>query len=60
MGEIPLVGLYKLASRDFFSDLLLGPGILFKGKLPLKPHLIKGRKEIKRIFSECKSRGRAK
>lgn len=60
MGEIPLVGLYKLASMDLFSDLLLGPGMFFRGKLPLKPHLIKGRKEIKRIFSECKSRGRGK
>jgi len=54
MGEIPLVGLYKLASMDLFSDLALGPAMFFKGKLPLKPHLIKGRKEVKRIFSECR------
>lgn len=60
MGEIPLVGLYKLSALDFFSDLALGPGMFLKGKLPLKPHLIKGRGEIKRIFSECKGGGRAK
>ncbi|MBU2573827.1 MAG: 4Fe-4S dicluster domain-containing protein [Elusimicrobia bacterium] len=60
MSEIPLVGLYKLSTLDFFSDLLLGPGMFFRGKLPLKPHLIKGRKEIKRIFSECKSGRRGK
>lgn len=58
MGEIPLVGLYKLATLDLFSDLLLGPEMFFKGKLPLKPHLIKGRGEIRRIFSECRGRGK--
>lgn len=58
MGEVPLVGLYKLATLDLFSDLLLGPGMFLRGKLPLRPHIIKGRGEIRRIFSECRGRGK--
>lgn len=56
MNEMPLVGLYKLLTLDLFSDLQLGPGMFVRGKLPLKPHMIKGRGEIKRIFSECRER----
>ena len=45
---------YKLRSRDFFTDLLPGLKLFLKGKIPLRPDLIKGRKEIKRIFERCK------
>lgn len=47
---------YKLRSKDFFTDL--GPGIqlFLKGKIPLLPDRIKGRKEIKRIFDRCHER----
>lgn len=58
MSEIPLVGLYKLLTLDFFSDINLGPAMFMRGKLPLKPHRINGRGEIKRIFSECRGCGK--
>ena len=45
---------YKLRSRDFFTDLVPGMALFFKGKIPMFPSLIKGRDEIKRIFERCK------
>jgi hypothetical protein len=49
-----LVRRYKLASMDFFSDLTLAPRMMLRGKLKLKAHKIKGRKEIGRIFELCR------
>ena len=48
--EIGLVADYKLSSRHFLKDVLLAPKMYTRGKLPLVPHLIKGRDAIKRIF----------
>jgi len=53
MSEVPLTGLYKMTSGDLFSDVLLAPVMLAKGKLPLVPRVIHGRKEIRRIFKAC-------
>ena len=44
---------YKLRSRDFFTDLGPGMKLFFKGKIPLFPEFIRGRKDIKRIFDRC-------
>jgi heterodisulfide reductase subunit C len=44
---------YKLRSKDFFTDLVSGMVLFLKGKIPLFPKFIKGRKEIKRIFERC-------
>jgi heterodisulfide reductase subunit C len=54
MSEMALVGRYKLASMDLFSDLTLAPRMFLRGKLKLKSHKIKGRKEIGRIFQLCR------
>ena len=54
MSEVPLTSLYKLSSLDLFSDVLLAPVMLAKGKLPLVPRVIRGRKEIGRIFKACR------
>jgi heterodisulfide reductase subunit C len=54
MSEMALVRRYKLASGDLFSDLTLAPRMLFKGKLKLKSHKIKGRREVQRIFERCR------
>ena len=51
--EVGLVGRYKMETGHLFQDLMLAPVMFFKGKLRLKPHRIKGRKEIKRIFAKC-------
>lgn len=48
--EIGLVAGYKLRSRHFLQDLALAPRMLTRGKLPLLPHLIRGRAAMKRIF----------
>ncbi|MDD4888989.1 MAG: 4Fe-4S dicluster domain-containing protein [Phycisphaerae bacterium] len=53
MNELPLVRRYKLSTRDLFSDIKLAPGMFFRGKLPLRPHKIAGRAEIRRIFDAC-------
>ena len=45
---------YKLRSRDFMTDLAPGMMLFLKGKIPLLPSFVKGRKEIKRIFEKCK------
>jgi len=53
MSEMPLTALYKTLSRDFFSDVTLAPAMLLRGKLPLVPPVIAGRKEVGRIFEKC-------
>ncbi|MBI5208567.1 MAG: 4Fe-4S dicluster domain-containing protein [Elusimicrobia bacterium] len=59
MSEVPLVGLYKLWSGDIFQDLAVAPAMLARGKLPLIPHVIKGRTEIRRIFEACRAKEKA-
>jgi len=48
--EIGLVANYKARSRHFLKDVMLAPKMLVRGKLPLLPHLIKGRDAMNRIF----------
>jgi heterodisulfide reductase subunit C len=48
--EIGLVADYKFRSRHFLKDVVLAPKMYLRGKLPLLPHLIKGREAMKRIF----------
>jgi heterodisulfide reductase subunit C2 len=48
--EIGLVADYKLRSRHFLKDVALAPRMYVRGKLPLFPHLIKGRDVMQRIF----------
>jgi len=50
MHEASLMGLYKLASRDLFSDLGIGLKMILKGKIPLLPSRIKWRGEMRDIF----------
>ena len=54
MSEVPLTALYKMTSGDFFSDVLLAPLMLARGKLPMVPDTIRGRREVKRIFAACR------
>ena len=57
MSEMPLTGLYKMTSGDMFSDMLLAPPMMARGKLPLVPKVIRGRKEVRRIFASCREKG---
>jgi heterodisulfide reductase subunit C len=47
---------YKLRSRDFLTDMGPGMKLFFKGKIPLFPDFIKGRRDIKRIFERCQKK----
>ena len=49
--EVGLIAGYKMKSKDFMGDMKLGMKMFFQGKLSLKPHSIKGKSEIKKIFS---------
>jgi len=57
MSEMPLVRRYKMSSMDLFSDVMMVPPMLARGKLPLKTHKVKGRDEIKKIFAACRKGG---
>ncbi len=49
--EIGMIGAYKIRSKDFLGDMKLGMNMFLKGKLSLTPHSIKGKSEIRQIFS---------
>jgi heterodisulfide reductase subunit C len=49
--EIGMIGNYKIRSGDLAGDMRLGLQMFLKGKLKLMPHSIKGKSEIREIFS---------
>jgi len=50
MHEISLLALHKLWTMNLFSDLPAGARLFMMGKVPLKPYMIKGQSEVKRIY----------
>ncbi len=54
--ELELIGLYKLKSRQLFSDIQLGQQMFLKGKLKMLPEKA-GKKDVKRIFLKGQSNG---
>ena len=48
--ELAFIGLYKLVSGKFFSDLLFGAKLFLRGKLKLLPRKIRGRDQIREFF----------
>lgn len=50
--EMTLIGLYKLRSKQFFSDIFQGMQMFLKGKLGLIPNRVKNRKELKGLFKK--------
>ena len=57
MSEMPLTGLYKMTTGDFFSDVTLAPAMMLRGKLPLVPKTVRHRKEMRRLFAACRQGG---
>jgi heterodisulfide reductase subunit C2 len=51
MHEVSLLALQKVWTLNLFSDLDAGAQLFIKGKIPLKPHLVKNRQELKRIYA---------
>lgn len=54
--ELGMLAVYKLRSRDLFSDLLKFPAMLRKGKIGLIPPAGKGRAAMARIFDRTQKR----
>ncbi len=50
MNEAGLLGAHKLWTGNLFSDLGSGAQMVIKGKIPLVPHLVKGRAQLGRLF----------
>ena len=56
--ETGLLPVYNIRAGRPFGDMDLAPRVLKKGKLALKPHFIKGRKEVAEIFKRFKDHTR--
>lgn len=55
LHELSLVGKYKIATKKFFQDLILGIKMFFKGKIGLKPHKIDNIREMEKIFERSQN-----
>ena len=53
--EPGMIAFYNLKSGDLFHDVILGPKMLVKGKLPLLPHTSKNRFKLREIFEKAKA-----
>ena len=54
--EMGLITDYKMRTWHFLQDMLVAPKMMARGKLHLLPHLIEGRKAVKRIIERSKAR----
>jgi heterodisulfide reductase subunit C len=54
MHEASLLAAYKLWAGNLTADMDSGARMFLKGKVPLLPHPIRGRAEVKKIFSESR------
>jgi heterodisulfide reductase subunit C len=53
--EIGLIADYKVRTFNVLQDMDIAPKMFIKGKLPLKPELVKDKKQLNTIFSKtCK------
>ena len=52
LHEMGLIVDYKARSLHLMQDVLLAPWMVSKGKLHVLPETFKGRKQIRKIFSE--------
>jgi len=56
MHEATLFAAYKLWTRHILDDMDSGAQLFLKGKIPLLPHLIKDRQQIKKVFEQAQTR----
>lgn len=52
--EIGLVAGYKLRTFNILQDINVAPSMFAKGKLPILPEMVKGKKQINTIFEKTK------
>lgn len=50
--EASLIGVWKIISGKWFSDLLLGMKMFLKGKLSIFPEKVKKQEEFKKLFKK--------
>jgi heterodisulfide reductase subunit C len=55
MNEAGLLGAHKLWTGNLFADLDSGAQLILKGKIPLMPHVVKGRDQLRRLFGTSSS-----
>jgi len=55
MHEATLFAAYKLWTRHIFADMDSGAQLFLKGKIPLVPHIIKDRQQIKKVFKQMQA-----
>ncbi len=53
-SEALMLGLYKVLGLDLFSDLGAGLQLVLRGKIPIIPERIRGRKQIERLFAAAR------
>ncbi len=56
LGEVGLVGSFKLATGDYFSDLDLGRKLFAQGKLKLASHHLHNPQAVARIFERVREK----
>ena len=52
--EIGLIADYKMRTFNILQDMDVAPKMFAKGKLPLKPEMVKNKKQISAIFNKAK------
>ena len=52
--EIGLIANYKLRTLNILQDMDIAPKMFAKGKLPIKPEMVKNKKQINAIFKNAK------
>lgn len=58
--EFGMMGVYKMRTRDFFSDVAKLPMMLRKGKMRLLPPRVAGRRDVATIFDRARRQRRSR
>jgi heterodisulfide reductase subunit C2 len=51
--ELSLIGMYKMKTKTYFSDMELGMAMFKKGKIHLLPHFASNAAEVKELFKHA-------
>lgn len=54
--ELSMIGEHKLRTRNFLADVMLGVKMFLKGKLVIMPEVIRGNREVFKIFRNSKKK----
>jgi heterodisulfide reductase subunit C len=54
--ELSMIGEHKLRTLNLFADIMLGVKMFLKGKLAIMPEIIRGNREVFKIFRNSKKK----